>query len=131
MAEGLMKAELGAAIRVASAGLGAEDGYGPHPEAIRLLAERGINITTHRSRQVTPAIALAADLILVMDHEQKAWCESLVPGTRGRVFLLGCWLPPERQEIADPIRKPPEAFSLAFEKILQSVMTWRDHLPTI
>jgi protein-tyrosine phosphatase len=92
------------------------------------MAERGIDITPYRSRQVTPAMALAADLILVMDREQKARCEGLLPSTRGRVFLLGCWLPADQQEIADPLNKPREVFALCFESILQSVITWRNQL---
>lgn len=128
IAEGLLKAGLEPRIRVASAGLGAQDGYAPHSEAIRLMAERGIDITRYRSQQLTPAIALAADLILVMERTQKEWCEAMVPSTRGRVFLLGCWLPPGQQEIPDPLHKPREAFARAFENILRSVTVWNDQL---
>lgn len=123
-----MRAEYGPGLRVESAGLRALDGYAPHPEAIRLMAERGLDVTAYRSRQLTPALALAADLILVMDREQKAWCEALVPSVKGRVFLLGCWLPEGRQEIADPFCKPPEAFTMAFERIHEAVVAWRQHL---
>jgi protein-tyrosine phosphatase len=130
IAEGLLKAELGSEIRVESAGLGAQEGHAPHPEAIRLMAERGIDISAFRSRQVTPAMALAADLVLVMDRTQKEWCETLVPSARGRVFLLGCWLPPGQQEIEDPYRQPSEAFPIAFQVMLQSVAAWRNHLNT-
>ena len=94
------------------------------------MAERGIDITSLRSRQVTPAMALAADLILVMDRDQKEWCESMAPSIRGRVYLLGCWLAPDKEEIPDPNRKDRKVFSLAFELIDQSVAAWRDHLKT-
>jgi protein-tyrosine phosphatase len=92
------------------------------------MAERGIDLNGFRSRQVTADMALAADLILVMDGEQKKWCETLVPSARGRVQLLGRWLSSDQREIADPFRKSPEAFLHAFNLIQQSVTGWRHHL---
>ena len=74
-------------------------------------------------------MALAADLILVMDRAQKDWCEGLVPSARGRVFLLGHWQTPGPVEIADPFqRRPREAFLAAFEAIRQCVSGWLPHL---
>ena len=128
IAEGLLRSALGPGIQVESAGLAAEPGYAAHAIAVDLMAAREIDITAFRSRQVTPAMAIAAGLILVMDRRQKAWCESLAPSTRGRVYLLGSWLPPERQEIPDPMGKDREVFDQAFGLILESVDTWLPHL---
>jgi protein-tyrosine phosphatase len=128
IAEGLLKTWLAPGIQVESAGLGAQDGYAPHPEAIRLMADLGIDITRYRSRRMTPAMALAADLVLVMEEEQKTKCETLLPSLRGRVFLLGCWLPPGQQDIPDPIYQSREAFAQVFETILRSATAWRERL---
>ena len=129
MAEGLFQAELGdTGIRIESAGLAAPDGVPPHAEAIRLMAGLGIDIRGILSRQVTPAMALAADLILVMDARQKHWCGEVVPSARGRIFLLGAWLPPARRDIEDPFRRGPEAFLQAFELIQEAVAAWLRHL---
>jgi len=129
MAEGMLREAFGDDIRVESAGLGAQEGRPPHPEAVRLMAEHGIDIAGCRSRQVTPAMALAAGLILVMDEAQKRWCGALVPSARGRIQLLGRWLPPGDQEISDPYGKEPEAFTAAFDRIRRSVAAWRGHCP--
>ncbi len=131
IAEALLREEFGSGIRIESAGLGAQEGRPPHAEAIRLMAEHGIDIAGCRSRQVTPAMALAAGLILVMDEEQKRWCGALVPSTRGRIHLLGCWLPPGDQEIPDPFGKEPEIFADAFDRIRRSVAAWRSHFPLV
>jgi protein-tyrosine phosphatase len=104
------------------------DGYPAHPEATRLMDERGLDITGHRSRQVTPDMALAADLILVMDQEEKAWCERLAPSTVGRVFLLGHWLPPGQREIPDPIQRDAAFFRSTLDRMLQALAAWHDHL---
>jgi protein-tyrosine phosphatase len=73
-------------------------------------------------------MALAADLILVMDRAQKDWCEELVPSARGRVFLLGHWQTPDPAEIADPFGQSREGFLAAFEAIRHCVSAWLPHL---
>lgn len=124
IAEVLLQAALGPGVVVESAGLGALVGHPADAEAQRLLAERGCDLAGHRGRQVTPALALAADLILVMDADQKAACERDIPSARGRVFLLGHWLAPGRQEIPDPFRQGPEAFRETLVHIDQAVAAW-------
>jgi protein-tyrosine phosphatase len=128
MAEGLLREALGPAVRVSSAGLDALVGAPPDPEAMRLMKAHGVDIASHRGRQVTPEMALEADLILVMDARQRAWCEDLVPSACGRVFLLGHWLGSPPADIADPYGQGPDAFRLAFDAIRQSVAAWVPHL---
>lgn len=86
--------------------------------------ERGLDISRHRGRQITPAMVLGSDLILVMEERQKAECERMAPSARGRVFLLGHWRPPAAREIPDPFRKGPHAYRKALEQISQSVVDW-------
>jgi protein-tyrosine phosphatase len=128
IAEGLLRDTLGSGYRVESAGLAAQEGCPPHPEAVRLLAARSIDISGHSGRQLTSGMALAADLILVMDRAQKDWCERLVPSVKGRVFLLGHWQGPSPLEIADPFQQAPETFLAIFEAIHLCVSGWLPHL---
>jgi protein-tyrosine phosphatase len=88
----------------------------------------GLDISAHAGRLLTPAMALAADLILVMDRGQKDWCEGLVPSSKGRVFLLGHWQAPSPLEIPDPFGQGPEAFRAAFQDITHCVRGWLPHL---
>lgn len=128
MAEVLLRASLGPASDVSSAGLGALHGQGAAPEALALMASRGLDLSSHRCRQVTPQHVRDADLVLVMDRRQKARCESVVPSARGKVFLLGHWLDPERQEVADPYRRGEAAFRDALDHIDESVTAWLSRL---
>lgn len=128
IAEAILRASLGPEFRVSSAGLNALIGLPADPEAQRLAAGLGIDLTRHRGRQWTPAMSLSADLILVMDETQKLWCEQAVPSTRGRVFLLGHWLPKPPREIADPFRQGTRAFQRAFDMINHSVAGWLPRL---
>jgi len=127
IAEALLRAALAPAVRVESAGLKALVDAPPDMEAERLMREFGHDISRHRGRQVTPAMAHGADLILVMDARQKEWCTALVPSARGRIFLLGHWLSTPR-DIADPYQLGPAAFRRAYEDIHQSVLAWVPHL---
>ena len=128
MAEGLLREVLGPGVRVASAGLRALVDAPAHPEAVRLMKAHGLDIASHRGRQVTPEMALQADLSLVMDASQLAWCADLVPSARGRIFLMGHWLHTPPPDIADPFGQGPDAFRLAFDAIQQSVTAWVPHL---
>ena len=129
IAKGLLQAAVGPrGPRVESAGLNALEGVPPHPAAQRIMAEHGLNIATERGRQLTLPMALAADLILVMDERQKRSCGLLAPSARGRLFLLGRWLLADQQEIPDPAQGGAEAIYRSFEHISRAVAGWVPHL---
>lgn len=124
LAEAMLRRSLGPEFTVTSAGLRALVGHPAHEETNRLALDQGIDLQAYRGRQFTPELALSADLILVMDLPQKATCEALVPSSRGRVFLLGHWLPEPDREIADPIQRGPEAFRLAQLHLQRALQPW-------
>lgn len=57
-------------VGVSSAGVGAQDGNPPTQEAVEVMAARGIDIGSHRARNVTREILEAADLVLTMEERQ-------------------------------------------------------------
>ncbi len=131
MAEAMLRRALDPGIRVSSAGLDALVGQPAHRVTKAWMAKDGIHlseITAHLGRQVTAELALSADLILVMDQAQKAACERLAPSARGRVFLLGHWLPRGEQEIPDPIRGGAEAHRQAYDRIQSAIQPWISRL---
>ncbi len=128
MAEVMFRAVLPAELQVGSAGIGALEGWPADPEACRILEAEGLDASGHLGRQLTQEMLLAADLVLVMDLAQKAWCERMTPSLLGRIFLLGHWRPAGSQEIADPFRQGPEAFHVAYEAIRESVSDWLPRL---
>ena len=110
MAEALLRArlaELRPAVHVSSAGLAALVGQPADPLAVALLAERGLDLSAHRARQVTPELVSAADLILVMEAAQQRHLELLAPSARGRVHRLGGF---GGFDIADPYRQGRRQF---------------------
>src|SRR5579859_6767949 len=94
-------------FQTSSAGLDALVGSPADELAVALMNERGIEIGSHRARQISRSIALEADLILVMDRQQQKQLEQLYPETKGRVFRLGQWID---EDIPDPFRLPRAEF---------------------
>ena len=127
MAEALLRDALRgqAEMTVESAGLGALVGHPADKFAIELMRERGIDITSHRARQLHPDMVSAADLILVMEHGHKKAIDGLDQAARGKVQRLGEW---QDMEISDPYRQPKEVFADALQDIEDGVADWVERL---
>ena len=104
-----------------SAGLGALIGSPADPEAVRLMQTRDIDITAKRATQITRQMCLDADMVLVMDAEQRRRLEALYPQVRGRVMTLGHHA---GTDIPDPYRQGEAAFREALAQIDQGVAEW-------
>ncbi|MFC4339679.1 low molecular weight protein-tyrosine-phosphatase [Cupriavidus numazuensis] len=120
MAEGLLRQAL-PELNVFSAGLGALVGKPADATAIELATETGVDISPHRAQQLTSVLASQADLILVMDGEQKAEIQRRYPAASGKVFRLG---EVGKFDIDDPYRQPRAAFEHSFQLIQQGVNAW-------
>ncbi|MFB3080032.1 MAG: low molecular weight phosphotyrosine protein phosphatase, partial [Lysobacterales bacterium] len=95
-----------------------------HPaaeHAVELMHERGLDISSHRARQLTPELVSATDLILVMESRQKKAIDENEPTSRGKIFRLCKW---RDQDIDDPYQQSREAFEGALELIEQGVEDW-------
>ncbi len=117
MAEALLKdrlAKRGVRATVESAGVGALVGHPADPQAVALMQERGLDITAHRGRQLTPDMIRAFELILVMEADQQRAVEGILPSARGRVHRIGRW---GNFDVPDPYRKDREAFERALALI--------------
>ncbi|WP_242371218.1 low molecular weight protein-tyrosine-phosphatase [Anaeromyxobacter sp. SG26] len=116
MAEALLRARFVARGRgrVESAGLGALEGRGADPIAVALLAERGIDLTPHRARQLTPEMLAAADLVLVMESGHQRQIEAMAPSARGRVHRIGKF---GGFDVPDPYHLPRASFESALALI--------------
>lgn len=120
MAQGLLTPALPEA-RVRSAGLGAMLGMPADETAVRLMRERGIDITSHRALQLTGDLCRQSDLVLVMSTSQRKRVEELYPFACGKVFRLGEF---SKLDVPDPYRKPEPAFREALQLIDQGVHEW-------
>ena len=110
MAEAALAARLGrhgVAAVVESAGIAALVGRPPESIAQELMAERGLDISGHRARQLTPELIRSFELILVMETDQQKAVEAILPSARGRVRRIGHW---GGFDVPDPYRHGRPAF---------------------
>jgi protein-tyrosine phosphatase len=103
---------------VESAGIAPAVGRPADPIAQELMRERGLDISAHRSRQLTPELARSFELILVMEEEQVRDVEAIFPGARGRVHRIGRW---GKFDVPDPYRRDRAAFERALALILRGL----------
>jgi protein-tyrosine phosphatase len=108
-------------IEVSSAGIHALVGEEAARTAMELLAERGIDLSGHRGQQLNRTLIDEADLILVMDRTQLAMLGSLVPPTKGKVFLLRAFSPEGNSDIRDPFGGDPDDYRSCLSQIEESI----------
>lgn len=74
------------------------------PDAVEVLSEIGVDLTSHRSTYLTAELIRSADLVVAMAERHRDVITSLVSEAEGKVVLLG-EMDPERElsDIRDPI----------------------------
>ncbi|MDP3842911.1 MAG: low molecular weight protein-tyrosine-phosphatase [Oxalobacteraceae bacterium] len=117
IAEGLLRRALPEKT-VRSAGIGAMIGYPAEPFSIQLMQEQGIDINAHRAQSLTSRMVSEADIILVMDQEQKRYIEQKYATSKGKVFRLGEF---GKYDIPDPYRQDLAVFRQTYSLITQGV----------
>ncbi len=113
------------AASISSAGIAAVVGKSADPLVQELLHQEGIDCSSHRARQLTSAILLEADLVLVMEQGQRKEIECTFPSVCGRVHLLGKW---GEFEVPDPYKKSKEFFKETYQLITQGIDQWQTRL---
>ncbi|NND60523.1 MAG: low molecular weight phosphotyrosine protein phosphatase [Gammaproteobacteria bacterium] len=125
MAEALLGSLLDPAYGVSSAGIGALVGDPAHPMAVQLMQEQGLDISTHRGRQLDESLLQAADIVLPMEQQHARWIEERWPHARGRVFRFGHW---DDTDIPDPYKRDEQVFRDVLELITTAAASWKQQL---
>jgi protein-tyrosine phosphatase len=123
MAEALLRNALRGKeeFSVESAGLGALVDEPASEHAVALMSERGIDISSHRARQLQPELVNKADLILVMESGHKKAIETADVTVRGKVFRLG---ETSDRDIVDPYQRSRAVFEDVLEDIDEGIADW-------
>lgn len=90
-------------VTVQSAGVAADEVSGASEGALLVALERGLDLSRHRSAQVTPAVIANADLILTMSPSHLLAVEGM--GGRGKAHLLSAYATrgESARAVSDPI----------------------------
>jgi RpiB/LacA/LacB family sugar-phosphate isomerase len=129
MADGLLKHMLRGRndVQVVSAGLGALDGATATDAAIEVMAELGIDISSHVSQPLNSDLVRQADYIFTMTRQQQDMIHALYPAAAEKTFLVREFEEAgtaENKDIADPIGQPLEVYRRTRDQI-------RDALPSL
>ncbi len=116
MAEGLLRRKLeqeglSKSYEVRSAGLWAMDGRPASPYAIRVMAERGIDISGHKAHSLDLKDIEEADLILTMESDQAESLRLEFPEHRQKIFMLSEMVG-RRYDVFDPYGGPLTEYRL-------------------
>jgi protein-tyrosine phosphatase len=112
-------------LAVSSAGVGAMVGDAADPIAQQLMAARGLDIQSHRARQLTNLMCQQSDLILVMDDAQRLEIMKRHPLARGKLFRLG---DATKVDIPDPYRLGQAAFERSLQLIVDGTSAWAERI---
>ncbi|WP_416427189.1 low molecular weight protein-tyrosine-phosphatase [Pseudomonas sp. App30] len=126
MAAALLRHRVAGRLAVNSAGVQAHNGAHMDVEARAVLKQNRIKGGDHRACQVTPELLHWADLVLLMEHEQLHRVVRLAPEVRGKAFLIGKWQ--NDLQIADPYRRPKNAFQQTYTHLSRCVDDWMPYL---
>ena len=90
-------------VRVTSAGVAADSSSGASEGSLLVAMEQGLDLSRHRSRQVTPGVIADADVILTMSPSHLLAVEGM--GGAGKSHLLSAYATHGEQirAVSDPI----------------------------
>ena len=95
----------GLSVEVSSAGVAAGPGSSASQQTLDVLRERGIDLSTHQSRMLTPEMVDRADVVLTMTPSHAEAVMQIAPDSAHKVFPIDPLNP-----IADPIGQPIEVY---------------------
>jgi protein-tyrosine phosphatase len=114
MAEALLRrqlhdADMAGQVQVRSAGVWAQEGRPASTGAVAVMAERGLDIHSHRAHTLTSEDMAEADLVLVMSREHLDYLRSMWPQYTYKVKRLSA-MAGKRRDIADPYGMPHQDY---------------------
>lgn len=107
-----------ARLEILSAGTSAGEGQPVSRGSLEVAAQSGIDLSGHRARRATPALARSADLVLVMEPLHRVAIEAL-GAPRERVHVLSEWPEPGERDlpVSDPFGASIEAYEECWRRI--------------
>jgi tRNA threonylcarbamoyl adenosine modification protein (Sua5/YciO/YrdC/YwlC family) len=98
---------------VRSAGIAAASGCPPAAEAVTVMHEHGLDLTSHETQPLTEQMVRHADLILAMTSGHLSTIVGRWPDAADRTMLLL----PDQADVADPIGSPVDAYRRCAEQL--------------
>ena len=116
--------------KIQSAGLATEksqlSGADLDAQARDIAAKHGHEWPLHTAKQINRELVKWADLVLVMENNQREQLAMRYPEAQGKTMLMGNWIGEagKPKEIPDPYQKSDEAFEYVFTLLNDAVNSW-------
>ncbi len=110
--------------RVLSAGVAAGPGSGAADQAVAVMGDRDLDLTSHASRPLDDAVMNAADLVLTMTRGHRAAILAAWPSMHDRVFTLRR----DGGDVSDPVGMPIEVYETCANQMEAELAAWVDAL---
>lgn len=125
MAEGLLRKELQAHTdklpeglpEIRSAGIMAGNGMSASPEAIKIMAEHGIDLRQHRSQRLNQQLLQWADVVLTMTESHRRQIISEYSSHAHKVHTLAQFSQVKHIDIVDPYGAGPAAYRQSAQQL--------------
>lgn len=131
IAEGELRRRGWQHVEVRSAGTGAAGGAPASAPAVTVAAEESLDLSSHVSQPLTPALVEWADLILVMGAAHMVAVHDL--GGAAKAALVTSFIEGDAagQSVADPFGGDHDSYRHTFEQLRQAVEALLDRLEPI
>ncbi len=108
-------------IKVASAGIFAQDASPISQNSTKVMSEIGIDISNYRSKSLTEDDIISADIILAMGCSHKKFIEDKYEIAKGKTFTLLEYVYGFKNDIADPYGGDIEIYKHTRDEIYQAI----------
>ncbi|MBN2068256.1 MAG: low molecular weight protein arginine phosphatase [Opitutales bacterium] len=116
-------------IKVISAGVSAWDGEAASPNSVKALKKVGIDLSKHRSRELTRDLMDKATLVVAMTQAHLQMIRQFFPNSRAQLMLVRELLPPPADpEIGDPWGSDLESYEACRDSIVEAIPSIVTHL---
>ncbi|MCU0627035.1 MAG: low molecular weight protein arginine phosphatase [Gemmatimonadaceae bacterium] len=105
------------AVAVQSAGIAADELSGASEGSLLVAMERGLDLSRHRSRQLTRAMVDGADLVLTMGPSHLAAVQSLGGETKAALLADYATYGESQRPVSDPIGGELPVYRATYEEL--------------
>jgi tRNA threonylcarbamoyl adenosine modification protein (Sua5/YciO/YrdC/YwlC family) len=112
-------------VTIVSAGIAAMSGGMAAENAVEVMREHGLDLTTHESQPLSDRMVRYSDLLLTMTRGHREAILAQWPEAKDRTFTIAR----ERGDVADPIGGPLELYKRCAHQIDALVQDWVSELP--
>jgi len=108
-------------VTVDSAGFFEASGRSSPETAFRAALRYGVDLSSHRSKPVTPGLFADADVVFLMDAQNYQFALSRFPDEAGKTCFLRSLVDDDAFEISDPYDGDLDEFVRVYDEVVEAV----------